>query len=241
MLEACGFAAEEPWAAIIGTDWSLRRAGARLGRPATQPHGPHLLAQPVREGWRLRSPLERYDHEHAFRVEIAPVAQQQTGDPTTDPHLLVESDRQRGMSARCQWWEHCRPQLDPDDVSLRIDKAPLDMREIATLRRHGISTITDLVDAELDELAELVSARSHPSRRGRRAGSGSLPAGRGCCWTAAPSSGRPTGPIDGARRPTVEIDLDIESSADGRVYLWGFLVQHAGETGRGLSRVQPVR
>ena len=27
----------------------------------------------------------------------------------------------------------------------------------------------------------------------------------------------------------LEIDLDIESSADGRIYLWGFLVQRAGE------------
>ena len=55
---------------------------------------------------------------------------------------------------RCQWWEHCLPQLDPDDVSLRIDKVPLDMREIATLRRHGIATITDLADADLDQLME---------------------------------------------------------------------------------------
>ena len=29
----------------------------------------------------------------------------------------------------------------------------------------------------------------------------------------------------------VEIDLDIESSADGRIYLWGFLVQHAAAPG----------
>ncbi len=38
------------------------------------------------------------------------------------------------------------------------------------------------------------------------------------------------GPIE-VPQAEVEIDLDIESSADGRVYLWGFLLQYAGESG----------
>jgi predicted RecB family nuclease len=39
-----------------------------------------------------------------------------------------------------------------------------------------------------------------------------------------------TGPIE-MPHAAVEIDLDIESSADGRIYLWGFLIQRSG--GRG--------
>ena len=73
--------------------------------------------------------------------------------PDQDPELLVRPIVNKECP-RCQWWEHCLPQLDPDDVSLRIDTAPLDMREIATLRRHGITTITDLADADLDQLLE---------------------------------------------------------------------------------------
>ncbi len=49
------------------------------------------------EGWRLRSPLERYDHEHAFRVDIAAVAQQQTGDATTRSAPAGRADRQCGV------------------------------------------------------------------------------------------------------------------------------------------------
>ena len=156
MLEACGFAAEHALGAVIGTDdlfdapvlaWAdLDRAAWCAPSPAASP-----------EGWRLRSLLERYDYEHAFRIEIAAVAQQQTGDPTTTRRLLVRPIVNTECG-RCQWWEHCRPQLDPDDVSLRIDKGPLDMREIATLRRHGIATITDLVGRRSRRAAGVVSA-----------------------------------------------------------------------------------
>ena len=105
------------------------------------------------EGWRLRSVLERYDFELGFRTEIAQVAQQQTGHPERDPAPVVRPIVNRECG-RCHWWEHCRPQLHPDDVSLRIDKGALDMREIVTLRRHGIDTVTDLARVDLDELLE---------------------------------------------------------------------------------------
>lgn len=80
---------------------------------------------------------------HRFRVDVAIVAQRQTGDPRCDPPPLVHPIV-TGECTRCQWWEHCRPQLHPDDVSLRIDKGPLDVREISSLRRHGIAIVTDL-------------------------------------------------------------------------------------------------
>src|SRR4029453_12407649 len=176
------------------------------------------------EGWRLRSLLEAYDPEQAFRIKIAAVAQLQTGRPDHDPELLVRPIVNKECS-RCQWWEQCLPQLDPDDVSLRIDKAPLDMREIATLRRHGITTITDLVDAELDQLLEWYL----PEVSHRGGGEGRIRVGgrRKRILLEGISFYRETiGPIE-VPQADVEIDLDIESSADGRVYLWGFLV-HAG-------------
>ena len=88
--------------------------------------------------------------------------------PRSDPPLLVEPIV-NAECPRCQWWQHCLPQLDPQDVSLRIDKGPLDMREIATLRRNGISTITDLVGADLDELMTwyLPEVTHRPGAEGR--------------------------------------------------------------------------
>jgi predicted RecB family nuclease len=222
MLEACGFGAQQPLAAVIGTDdlfESPALAWADLGESQVR-----TFSRSSPEGWRLRSFLERYDYEQAFRIKIAAVAQQQTGRPDQDPELVVRPIVNKECP-RCQWWEHCLPQLDPDDVSLRIDKTPLDMREIATLRRHGIATISELAAADLDQLLEWylpeVTHREGADGRIRVA------ARRARMLLEGTSFDRETsGPID-VPRANVEIDLDIESSADGRIYLWGFLVQQA--------------
>jgi predicted RecB family nuclease len=226
MLEACGFGAESALAGVIGTDDLFEApvlVWADLGEPQVR-----TFSRSSPEGWRLRSFLERYDHENAFRVKIAAVAQQQTGRPDQDPELLVRPIVNRECP-RCQWWEHCLPQLDPDDVSLRLDKTPLDMREIATLRQHGITTITDLGAADLDQLMEwyLPEVTHREGAEGRIR----VAARRARMLLEGISFDRETtGPIE-MPQAEVEIDLDIESSADGRIYLWGFLIQQTGGSG----------
>jgi predicted RecB family nuclease len=226
MLEASGFGADQALAGVIGTDDLLDvpvLAWADLGEPQVR-----TFSRSSAEGWRLRSFLERYDYEFAFRMKIAAVAQQQTGRSDQDPELLVHPIVNRECP-RCQWWEHCLPQLDPDDVSLRINTAPLDMREIATLRRHGITTITELADAEFDQLLEWylpeVTHRSGAEDRIRVAVRRARMLLKGTSFDR-----ESTGPIE-VPQADVEIDLDIESSVDGRIYLWGFLVHQAGESG----------
>jgi predicted RecB family nuclease len=224
ILEACGFGAEPALAGVIGTDDLFEGpvlAWADLAEPQVR-----TFSRSSPDGWRLRSLLERYDYEYSFRIKIAAVAQQQTGHPDQDPELLVRPIVNKECP-RCQWWEHCLPQLDPDDVSLRIDKGPLDMREIATLRRHGIATITDLADADLDQLMGWylpeVTHREGAESRIRVA------ARRARMLLESTSFDRETaGPID-VPQADVEIDLDIESSADGRIYLWGFLIHEGGD------------
>jgi predicted RecB family nuclease len=226
MLQACGFAATPARAAVIGNDGLQPApvlAWADLDHPSVR-----TFSRSHPDGWRLRSLLERYDFEVGFRVSIAEVALQQTGNPETDPppvvHPIVNAE-----CGRCHWWEHCRPQLNPEDVSLRIDKGALDSREIVTLRRHGIGTITDLAGVDLDELLTWylpeVTHRSGAELRIRTAARRArmLLDGR---WFDRETSG----PID-VPSADIEIDFDIESAANGRVYLWGFLVQPAGGPG----------
>lgn len=222
MLESLGWSADESSVAVIGTDDHPESAGdgpvlswLRLDRPAVR-----TFSRSTPEGWRLRSLLERYDHEFRFRLAVADVAARRSGEPG-DPEPLVRPivvDE----CARCQWWEHCLPQLHAEDVSLRVDKGRLDVREIATLRRNGILTLTDLAGADLDALLEVylpeVQHRVGAEIRLRTA------ARRARMIIAGVPLERVTdGPID-LPRAELEIDFDIETTAAGVVYLWGFLI-----------------
>lgn len=218
MLEAAGFAGERAWAGIVSNDALFAEPvlfWVDLARPTVR-----TLAPEESEGWRLASPLERCDGEHALRLAVAEVARQRSGRPG-DPEPLVRPVV-TAECPRCPWWARCRPQLDPDDISLRIDKGALDRREVGALRQRGITTITDLARADLDDLLvdylPEVAHRSGPEGRLRVA------ARRAHMLLDEVAIVRETsGPIELARAD-VEIDFDIESAADGRIYLWGFAV-----------------
>jgi predicted RecB family nuclease len=227
LLQAAGFATDDDaGGAVIGTDDVLGEtllAWVDLAEPLVR-----TFSRSDAQGWRLRSVLERYDHEYAFRLDVATVASQQSGN-SDDPALLVRPIVTTECG-RCPWWEHCLPQLDPDDVSLRIDKGPLDVREIATLRHHGIQTITDLANADLDELSSRylpeVTHRSGAESRLRVATRRAR-----MLLSGEPLERESTGAID-VPAAEVEVDFDIETASDGRIYLWGFLVTDARSGGQ---------
>ncbi len=166
-------------------------------------------------GWRRRSVLDRYDHEHGFRVSVARHALTGPAHPMVTPIVVRECDS-------CQWWRVCEPRLDDADLSLRISKAPLDVREIATLRRMGVSTVDDLAAADLEALLPdylpHVQHRPEPERRIR------LAARRARLIRDGVALERNGDDPIGLPSSRLEIDLDIETSPDDRVYLWGLWV-----------------
>ncbi|AXE38064.1 TM0106 family RecB-like putative nuclease [Acidipropionibacterium virtanenii] len=169
-------------------------------------------------GWRRRSVLDRYDHEHAFRVAVAAHAaspDRPAGRPMVSPIMVRECES-------CQWWSVCRPRLDADDLSVRISKAPLDVREIAALRRLGIRTVDDLAAADLDTVLPgylpQVQHRPEPERRIR------LAARRARLIRDGVALERNDDEPILLPSSRLEIDLDIETSPDDRVYLWGLWV-----------------
>ncbi|MBA8792767.1 putative RecB family nuclease [Friedmanniella endophytica] len=237
MLEAAGWSAPgRPAAMLVGTDdWAGRTlvTWVDLDEPllrtfsrSADPRSDRTRADEGAasgEGWTLHSPLERYDHEFGFRVAVAEVARRQ--DQPDPPAPLVEPVVVKECG-RCEWWEHCATRLDPDDISLRIGSGALDIREIGTLRAHGIRTVAQLAAADLDEVAVwyLPEVAHRTSAADRLAAA----ARRARMLLADVAFVRTTdGPIrvpaDGPAFAT-EVDLDIETSADGRVYLWGFLL-----------------
>ena len=122
----------------------------------------------------------------------------------------------------CPWWGTCRPQLDDDDLSLRISKSPLDVHEISVLREAGVATVSQLAASDLDLLLPdylpLVAHRSGAEERLRLAQRRSQ-----LLLEGVELERTTTGPID-VPAASLEIDIDVETSREDRVYLWGFWV-----------------
>lgn len=243
LLEAAGWQASgEPMAGIIGSD-SLRRTFfndgelAGVDALALNPAGSRgtaavvwtmLTRKQIRtfsrtapEGWKKRSALERYDHEHGFRVKVAETARKRTGEPS-DPHRMVTPIFVRECSF-CPWWAVCAPEMGADDLSVQIDKSPLDVREISVLRSLGVRSVHDLGSADLDALLPryLPEVRHRDGAEQRL----QLAARRSRMIAHGTHLERTTaGPIP-LPQAQIEIDWDIETSAADRIYLWGFLVR----------------
>lgn len=224
LLEATGRAASTPMAGLIGTE-RLSPADAPdrrqhlvitwldLAAPMAAP-SPGSVADP---GAALPiSALARYDAEHAHRVALAEGAA--SGAPGWEPPLPVI----HRACAFCVWQEHCASRLRPDDLSLRIAKAPLDPHEVKVLRSLGVASVDDLaaldLDAFLPDYLPRVSHRELGDVRLRTAQR------RARMFAAGVELERTsTGPIV-VPEHDLEIDLDIETSAEDRAYLWGFLL-----------------
>ena len=221
LLESCGFAAGHPLAAVVGDD---RASGAEP--TATWVDLTHKFIRTFSRtaGHKLRSPLERYDHEHRFRVHVAEQAAARTG--TDDPEPAVRPIRVKECDW-CAWWQVCRTQIDDDDLSLRISKAPLDVRELQTLLALGIKTVAELAEADVDTiLPRYLPETGHRDRaedRLRQAARRARMLAHGVDLERVSVD-----PI-AVPRSGVEVDLDIETADDGTVYLWGALVGDDGD------------
>jgi len=240
LLEACQWqAGGEPLAGLVGTDLLtpttsdyeenvLAMSAPRAGQGTLAIAWVPLTRKQIRtfsrtapDGWRARSPLERYDHEFSFRVKVAEVARRRTG-ASDDPRPMVAPIVIRECES-CHWWSVCQPALGDDDLSLRINKSPLDVREISVLRSLGVRSVHDLVDADLDALLPryLPEVMHRPGAEERL----KLAARRAHMMAQGVELERTSSDPLNLPDGDFEIDLDIETSSNDRVYLWGFLIR----------------
>jgi predicted RecB family nuclease len=241
MLQACGF---HP-----GPD---RLFGAIIGTSTVAVSGPdhelvfvwHDLSKPTRptfsrsRGKARRSVLERYDHEHDFRVKVAATAALITG-AAADPEPLVVPIGQKECSL-CPYELWCAEQMGPQDASAALTRDRLDTREWLTLRCLGIATTGALADLEPEDPAFFDEYHSEVTHHSREQALKRLQAAvrqaRMIC------DGVDFQPIPGAvvavPSADVEIDFDIEWDTASRIYQWGLRVRDGQDDA--TARYEPV-
>ncbi|MPQ98139.1 TM0106 family RecB-like putative nuclease [Modestobacter sp. I12A-02628] len=218
MLETAGHAAGHPWGAVIGTD----------GESGYVEHSLvlvwHDLALPAfttfsrSSGSARRSSLERYDHEHAFRVAVAEVARRRTG-AADDPEPLVQPIGHEECGD-CKWASVCVDVLPAYGLSNQL-RADLSVREYLTLRSVGITTVEQLASADPDVLYDDAYAHetAHLRLRAQRLQKAHLHAQLAHAGlTLRRRDAEMAVPV-----ADIEYDVDCEWSTDGHVYLWGVL------------------
>lgn len=224
MIQACGHAPVEGpvMGLIIGTD-----------EPPAPGEGAHALTwldldEPLfttfsrSQGTKRRSAIERYDHEHGFRLKVAERALERVGAPDDPPALVVpvvtdECDV-------CPWHDYCRDLLGPDAASAILEAGRLGVREWAALADVGIHTAMDLAAIDVTDESwwtEYLPRVTHQPHARERLATAVRRAGMALAGVRLERI--TTGPIP-VPSADVEIDFDIEWDTDNRVFLWGALV-----------------
>lgn len=232
MLEALGrHPGGRRWGGIIGTDDHRELSGGVLGvvwydldqRLETT----YSASSPTQRA--ERSPMERYDHEFAFRLKVAEAARR--GEELVRPIGIAEC-------GRCKWVEYCTSVVAADDASFAIVSPQLDAREWLFLARHGGDTIAGL--AALDPVALVEDFELHavgrptPELRLRTV----IDQAR---MTRDSIDIEPLDPSAGWPEPPsadVEIDFDIEWDRENHVYQWGIRIRDGQDDT--TSRYDPV-
>jgi hypothetical protein len=226
LLESCG---RHPgphlrYGAVLGTTTADRGNGC-----AERMFVWHDLTEPLAltfsrsRGKARRSLLDRYDHEHGFRLAIARAANA-GGD------LLVTPVGQPECRS-CPYREVCAEQMGAEDPSAVFTVGNLDVREWIALRRLGITTVDALAD--LDPAAPEFFTAYHREVSHRTPSSARARLSTASQRARMIRDRTPIVALDqalpGGVGADVEIDCDIEWGADGRVYLWGARVRLRGD------------
>jgi len=209
MLDRLGYACATPTGGVVGLD--------DLGDGPAIAWVPLTSTDEAAAGGDVPDTLGTYDREFAALVEVAG----KIADGATAETLNIEPARTRECEW-CDWWPACEARLPADDFSVRLPLSHLNRPEILILRDAGVRSVADLGACDVDGLLETAfPASDHPTGLDARLRTAQhrarlIAEGVELERTSA-------GPIS-LPRAALEIDIDLETSREDRVYLWGFWI-----------------
>ncbi|MEB3034544.1 recombinase RecB [[Mycobacterium] nativiensis] len=165
-----------------------------------------------------RSVLEYYDHEFAFRIEVAHAAA--SGRELVRPYRIDACNT-------CDWFDYCTAAVRADDASFAIETGHLNIREWRYLYQQcgdgAELSVAQLAEADADTHVEAFRIQSvgtqKPQDRLARAIRRARMTTAGVDFEQR-TPNRPVVPC-----ADIEVDFDIEWDGDGRVYQWGLRIR----------------
>ncbi|ORW08122.1 MULTISPECIES: ribonuclease H-like domain-containing protein [Mycolicibacter] len=179
----------------------------------------------------LRSPLQRYDHEFAFRLKVAAAAQ--AGGEIVRPYRTAEC-------GSCEWFDYCNQVAGPADASFALHTGHLNARQWHHLYRvsgtNGHLTVQQLADTAPAQHAETFRDHSVGTTTPQRTLENAV---RRAQMTVAGLNLQPrTGTWPAPPAADIEVDFDIEWDTDDRIYQWGLRIRDGHDDT--TARYQPI-
>ncbi|MEB3023696.1 recombinase RecB [[Mycobacterium] crassicus] len=165
-----------------------------------------------------RTILEYYDHEFAFRLEVAQAAA--SGRELVRPYRIDACNT-------CDWFDYCMTTVRADDASFAIEAGHLNVREWQYLYQQcgdgAELSVAQLAEVDADTHVEAFRIQSVGTQKPQDRLAKAISRAR---MTAAGVDFEQRGPD----RPMVpcadiEVDFDIEWDGDRRVYQWGLRIR----------------
>lgn len=175
---------------------------------------------------RKRSILERYDHEFAFRTDVAREAV--AGRELVRPIATDEC-------TTCVWFETCSSVVPDDEPSFQFPKGRLDAREWIFLAGKGGETIEGLASLDPIALADEFAAHAVGKQKPAERLAAAVERARMIRDDVAVE---PRDAWPGVPSADLEIDLDIEWDTAQRIYQWGIRVREGAD--KATARYVPV-
>lgn len=233
MLQELGFHCGVNRGGIIGSSDLTDLLGESLGITWYDLEAENIVtySASVPKRRKSRSALQRYDHEFAFRLDVARAAA--AGRELVRPYRISDC-------ATCAWFDYCATVVGDDDASFALETGHLTVREWQYLYRHcgdgAVLSVAQLAAVDVDAHVEAFRLQSVGTKMPQDRLANAVRRARMSCTGIDFEAHEPASPT--VPSADIEVDFDIEWDDHGRIYQWGLRIRNGQDDT--TARYRPV-